>query len=112
MNDKEMAEEYTVQFGFGSDCNNITSHDANEAIVQAFFVGLREGRREKWHDLRKDPNDLPKPTTTVLVILESGVPYVSWISSDKGWWFCTNYYIGEDKVIAWCEIPTFDKESK
>ena len=42
MNDKEMAEEYTVQFGFGSDCNNITSHDANEAIAQAFLQDLEK----------------------------------------------------------------------
>ena len=81
-------------------------------IPQAFKDGAEFGynKANEWHDLRKDPNDLPKPTTPVLVILESGVPYVSWISSDKGWWFCTNYYTGEDKVIKWCEISTSDKE--
>ena len=59
-------------------------------------------KANEWHYVKA--GDLPKPTTPVLVILESGVPYVSWISSDKGWWFCTNYYTGEDKVIAWKEI--------
>ena len=59
-------------------------------------------KANEWHYVKD--GDLPKATTPVLVILESGVPYVSWISSDKGWWFCTNYYTGEDKVIAWKEI--------
>ena len=66
-------------------------------------------KANEWHYVKD--GDLPKPTTPVLVILESGVPYVSWISSDKGWWFCTNYYTGEDKVIAWKEI-VLPKESE
>lgn len=69
---------------------------AKEGIEYAY------NKANEWHYVKD--GDLPKTTTPVLVILESGVPYVSWISSDKGWWFCTNYYTGEDKVIAWKEI--------
>ena len=102
MKDEEMAEEWWNNWSV-KDWNDIK--EGKRLFIQAFLAG-----RPQWHDLRKEQNDLPKPTTPVLVILESGVPYVSWISSDKKWWFCTNYYTGEDKVIAWCEIPTFDKE--
>lgn len=76
----------------------------DDVCKQAFKEGAEFGynKANEWHYVKD--GDLPKPTTPVLVILESGVPYVSWISSDKGWWFCTNYYTGEDKVIAWKEI--------
>jgi len=108
MKDEEMAREWIKDHSGLIGSYEYVKYDY-DSMQQAFLAGLKAGRPQ-WHDLRKDPNDLPKATTPVLVILESGVPYVSWISSDKGWWFCTNYYTGEDKVIAWCEIPTFDKE--
>ncbi len=111
MKDEEMAEEYAEEHSFRVpyDGSNKFYDDTDfKASKDGFLAGLKAS--VQWHDLRKDPSDLPKATTPVLVILESGVPYVSWISSDKGWWFCTNYYTGEDKVIAWCEIPTFDME--
>ena len=44
MTDEEMAEEYTAKNGFGSDCNNLTSYDANKEIEQAFLAGLKAGR--------------------------------------------------------------------
>ena len=59
-----------------------------------------------WHDLRKDPNDLPKDSMRVLVLLEDKLCEISSISADNRW-LCTDYYTGEDKVIAWCEIPQF-----
>ena len=36
---------------------------------KAFLDGLAEGRKEKWHDLRKNPNDLPKETVLVLFVI-------------------------------------------
>jgi hypothetical protein len=81
--------------------------------LEIYKDGFKDGynKANEWHYVKD--GDLPKATTPVLVILESGVPYVSWISSDKGWWFCTNYYTGEDDVIAWKEIVLPElKESK
>ena len=57
MKDEEMAEEYTAKNGFGSDCNNLTSYDANKEIEQAFLAGLKEGRPQ-WHKVAD--GDLPK----------------------------------------------------
>ena len=53
MTDEEMAEEYKRQF-YG-----VTSLFSFSDIEQAFLAGLKAGRPQ-WHDLRKDPNDLPK----------------------------------------------------
>ena len=106
MTDEEMAEEYTAKNGFGSDCNNLTSYDANKEIEQAFLAGLKAGRPQ-WHDLRKDPNDLPKDTVSVLI--SRGTPRTSRARYNGKWY---GYYSDDEieDVIAWCEIPTFDKE--
>ena len=53
MKDEEMAEEYKRQF-YG-----VTSLFSFSDIEQAFLAGLKAGRPH-WHDLRKEPNDLPK----------------------------------------------------
>ena len=101
--DEKLAEEYTNSKGFGSDYNNITSSEANEEIEKAVLYGLTEGRKEKWHDLRKNPNDLPEDC----VINQDGkrVLYDSinkvWRNDDADEYIC-------DDPIAWCEIPTFE----
>lgn len=41
MTDEEMAEEYTDSYGFGSDCNNLTSYEANREVKQAYLAGLK-----------------------------------------------------------------------
>ena len=102
--DEKLAEEYTNSKGFGSDYNNITSSEANEEIEKAVLYGLTEGRKEKWHDLRKNPNDLPEDC----VINQDGkrVLYESinkvWRNDDADEYIC-------DDPIAWCEIPTFEE---
>lgn len=78
-------------------------------VEQAFKDGAECGMEHavEWHDLRKDPTDLPKKQGTYVVYCYSlgyerfcymEVPYsVSWGTLDK--------------VIAWCELPQFnDKE--
>ena len=102
--DEKLAEEYTNSKGFGSDYNNIASSEANEEIEKAVLYGLTEGRKEKWHDLRKNPNDLPEDC----VINQDGkrVLYDSinkvWRNDDADEYIC-------DDPIAWCEIPTFEE---
>ena len=123
MKDEEMADEYVKKEGFRSgmfgELDNITSSEANKEIKQAFFAGLKAGRPQ-WHDLRKDPTDLPKLDTNVLVIHrwartpEVGKRTKVFISSSVWVWsMCSDrfrYTSDNNEVIAWCEIPTFDKE--
>ena len=79
--------------------------DCTDQMQQAFLAGLKAGRPQ-WHDLRKDQNDLPKEENRTMLC------------------YCCNGYHGNigiyvyrlytkkefHKVVAWCEIPTFDKE--
>lgn len=106
MKDEEMAEEYTEEKGFGSDCNNLTSYDANREIEQAFLAGLKAGRPQ-WHDLRKDKNDLPKFRRDILVTCE----YRSKLKKKREtfeWDYKSDMPL---HAIAWCEIPKFEEEA-
>ena len=102
MKEEQKAEEYFENLKY----HNIIQYDlgAKKEVKQAFIDGYHECQKEhEWHDLEKDPTDLPKEGVDVLVKLENGNHEVSGVSSDKRW-FCTDYYTGEDKVIKWKEI--------
>lgn len=105
MTDEEMAEEYSQKI-----CGYVRVE-----LAQAFLAGLKAGRPQ-WHDLRKDPNDLPDEGT-YLVVWQNARGYkeimqmnyeeddeekLHWVDGDQECW--------DDDIIAWCEIPTFDKE--
>lgn len=121
MKDEEIAEEYTTKNGFGSDCNNLTSYEANKEIEQAFLAGLKAGKPQ-WHDLRKNPNDLPDTERDVWVKREdeencqldnyyNDDEYVGWRTEQ----WDREYYkrkgdIGyPSSVIAWCEAPKWEE---
>lgn len=97
MKDKEMAEEWLI--------NNL--HSTEEDYKQAFLAGLKAGNR--WHDLRKDPADLPKDKHNVWCkcLDEYGE---GWYDKDTDTW--TLIYRGYHVhcIEAWCELPTFEKE--
>ena len=88
-------------------------------VKEAFLAGLKAGRPQ-WHDLRKNPNDLPKEVGNYIVCYldtacERHTFELSFVDyfEDKHWIDEDNHNIeGYDEgVIAWCEIPTFtDKE--
>jgi len=109
MKDEEMAEEYVkkegFKFGMFGELDNITSSEANKEIKQAFLAGLKAGRPQ-WHDLRKDPTDLPKEEREYIVMNANE-------GGDTSYWICyywkeekkfTGYGLGEANVIKWKEI--------
>ena len=63
-----------------------------------------------WHDLQKDPTDLPKDNDVKRCYVGNGeyqnlrYSKCRWYYSDKG----GLSFIRD--IIAWCEKPTFDKE--
>ena len=94
MTDIERAEEFANN-GYALGCTK----SPFEAAKEGFLAGLKAGKQEKWHDLRKNPYDLPT---------EIGEYWCKW---DDGT-YCTVHYFGEcfgDYVIAWCEIPKFEE---
>ena len=112
MKDEEMAEEYLKQ-------NNYTGgyigYFSSAYCKQAFLAGLKAGRPQ-WHDLRKDPNDLPDEGT-YLVVWQNNKGYKEILimnyeedDEEELHWGDGDCEFQDEYIIAWCEIPTFDKE--
>ena len=125
MKDEEMAEEYAEEHKEvdweGYDINK-------EELKQAFLAGLKA--RPQWHNLEKDPNDLPKDITSLYLVRVYSWDFgLSHLYKKYGMYIPTVCeWSGEHfkalndmaysnarnikSCIAWCEIPTFDKESE
>ena len=101
MTDKELAEEYTKASvnEYKDSLVDIDDIDIlKEAIAEAYIAGLKTGRKEKWHNLRKNPKDLPNGYRAVLN--QDGKTTI--YDPNRG-------FLGLDgaEVIAWCEIPKY-----
>ena len=62
----------------------------------------------EWHDLRKNPNDLPQVHSTVLDESGDKITY----RGGGIWTVYSDFYekgIDADPPIAWCEIPKFEE---
>lgn len=67
---------------------------------------MTEGKKEKWHDLRVDPNDLPNGDEDCLCFISECYFVGHYVKEDKEWHF--DEFISS-KVIAWCELPRFEE---
>lgn len=67
--------------------------------VSTYLDGLAAGKM-RWHDLRKDPNDLPTLDGMYWTYNECGY-YDIHIWIPQLWKEC--------KVISWCELPKFEE---
>ena len=76
-----------------------------------YLDGYAQGAKEngiQWHDLRKDPNDLPKDNV-VLIQTESNCHFIALYYPEEKWWGTYEMLSHRihGKIIAWCEIPQF-----
>lgn len=62
--DEEMAEEWVSENGFGSDCNNINSVEANREMINAFLAGA-ESREKRIAELEKE-NEMFKKANEII----------------------------------------------
>ena len=101
-------ENFIVGLKVGSQLDMVWhDYDAGEDCYEDTHEGRwikREDDKPKWHDLRKDPNDLPEAYMSI--INQDGVKvlydyiYRVWRYDDSNEFIC-------DTPIAWCEIPTY-----
>lgn len=115
MTDEEMAEEYREKHICNTcadiqDCGNDCPF--SRCGVQAFLAGLKVGRPQ-WHNVVD--GDLPKKVGDYVTNI-GVLTYDSYGNGVYKWHtpFCEacdySDVVGDDEVITWCEIPTFDKE--
>ena len=96
MTDIERAEEYAL------GCTK----SPFEAAKEGFLAGLKAARKEMWHDLRKNPNDLPE---IYMGVLNQNGMNVVYDYTNKVWRNDNAIEYICDDPIAWCEIPTFEE---
>ena len=81
----------------GERVNYLKDYEIDE--YESYIAGAIENGIQ-WHDLRKDPNDLPK---------DSGLFIIHWKVGTLNHYMIYKGTIKEPHkdVIAWCEIPQF-----
>lgn len=120
MTDEEKAEEYVLS-------HKCTGSDFENSIMyESYIDGLTEGRKEKWHDLRKNPSDLPKNRENVLLYVKLKCEREVVLIGYRDFGECLGEYcqdwgdvepvrnikcdfVDGEEVIAWCELPKFEE---
>ena len=108
MTDEEKAEEFAKGKAYEHYHFLFEENDGSpvDFAKLCYLDGLTEGK-PKWHDLRKNPDDLPKDNRECLCFA-SNCYFVGYYDEeyDQEWHFdefCT------DKIDAWCELPKFEE---
>lgn len=90
--------------------NSITKRQVLDVVSYLF----EEHNKYRWHDLRKNPDDLPEDSKDVLVTVKGGCVNRTWHVS-CGWRNTTakkaSYY-SDKSVLAWREIEEFESEEE
>lgn len=110
MTDEELAKTRSAEFTDERGIGYFSYH-------AGFLAGLEEGR-PKWHDLRENPNNLPKEdgggvATSHTVLDQYGDR--CWYNYGKRQWEngnCRTDGTYDCNVVAWCEIPKFEEIDK
>lgn len=98
---KELAFEFVSERASGLP----KEMDYYAEILTQFVVEKIKDNGIVWHDLRKDPNDLPKDRHNVIVALTNGY-------SEQDSYLGYRWDINHRCVVAWCEIPVFNEGDK
>ena len=103
---EEKAEEYAEnKKGLYYFAQTDTYYDDKEKLTQAYLAGAKENG-VVWHDLRKDPNDLPKDNHKVYLYAKDKEYYIGFLENGA-WKYEGGFYASGNFVIAWTYIPEF-----
>ena len=79
-----------------------------EYVRNNAFTSMKEQGLFQWHNLQKNPKDLPEPHSTVLDENGDKITY----RGGGVWTVYSEYYekgIDSEPPIAWCEVPKFEE---
>lgn len=85
---------------------------SEQGFLYGYERGFAEGRKEKWHDLRENPDDLPKEDyTEVVFVTKDKNETLAGIYMNGSSIFATFgiAFYDVEQVIAWCELPKFEE---
>ena len=111
------AEEYIEEHSFFDEESGVKSLDVTSKTIFQDGAEFGYNKANEWHDLRKDPNDLPKNKDVMCICLGQickrfyPFPTECWIGyyDALGW----SDYMGSSlysNVFYWCEIPQFKEQ--
>lgn len=120
MTDEEMAEKYAKANMYHipakrEDGTEYAKEVSNVTVKEAFLAGLEAGKNKnvlaEWHDLRKNPDDLPRKDERFLAnvsifVMTQKNKFACYNFDDKKWY---SNGLTINPPIAWCEIPRFEK---
>ena len=117
MKDEEMARQKAEEYALKNKKNQGSPsfgelsnyHELREGFYDGFLAGLKAGRPQ-WHKVAD--GDLPNTEREVLIFMWGSYYlgyYKQYDGKDSSWHF-EDFDEESEQVIAWCEIPTFDKE--
>ena len=81
---------------------------AETDLATVTYMQGAERYKMKWHNLQKNPKDLPEPHSTVLDECGDKITY----RGGDMWTVYSEYYekgIDAEPPKAWCEIPVFEE---
>lgn len=112
----ELIENVAITFfNYGRGVDTKTCYDELEYLLKkAFKAGKNMNVPTKWHDLRKDPTDVPNENVTVLLLTEVEPVTARYDNEYEAFFRLSdklNYcvFIAPMSYIAWCEIPKFEE---
>lgn len=114
---KKEAEEYIKEHTFFDEEYGVQGLDVVSKTIFQDGAELGYNKANEWHDLRKAPKDLPKLKKgeffkTVLIYTKQYChDWYDTASYSDGTFFINGVDVREN-VIAWREVPKFQKESK
>lgn len=101
----------------------MTDEELEKKAYRDGFIACAKENGIIWHDLRKDPDDLPKVNRLVRVRLMSGMEHICETcyyepSEDEigygkliiSFYELNGEWIDDTEIIAWCEVPKFEVE--
>lgn len=106
-------KNYGLKYAVEDDCRRLTPEES--ACMNGYLAGTK-AHLPQWHDLRKNPEDLPKDYRTLCICLKDfgskyePIPqvYVGYCDS-LGW----SDYMGSSlysNVRYWCELPKLEEK--
>jgi len=122
MTDEETAEEYAKVYvpliaPIDDKIYQLTKEDIikilKDCSIDSYLDGLKTGK-PRWHDLLKNPTDVPKENVTVLLLTEVEPVTARYDNKYEAFFrfndklnYCV--FIAPMSYIAWCEIPKFEE---
>ena len=89
----------------GDDFNNLG--EVTWCVDKVNDNDIEYQRKPIWHDLRKNPKDLPKHEGNLMAAAERGETVLYFIGYYLDGFNLDEYYKSSDNIIGWADIPKF-----